>query len=105
VQAEIEVQVLRMGGVAARAEDGEEIAAGGDPDPGGEPDRGEEGGYGGRGPIGRAHGDAAAVAQGKREDVEGVALGVLAELASHLTVALAADVAGPVSTAARSDPR
>ena len=81
--------MLRMGGVAAGSEDGEEIAAGGDPD------RGEEGGHGGRGLVGRAHGDAATVAQGKGEDVEGVALGVLAELAGRLIVAVAADVARP----------
>jgi hypothetical protein len=41
------------------------------------------------------HGDAAAVAQGEGGDVEGVALGVLAELAGRRVVAVAADVAGP----------
>src|SRR5687767_1984138 len=89
MRAEIEVQVLRMSAVAAGTEDGEEIAAGGGSD------RGEEGSDRGRGSVGRAHGDAPAVAQGKGEDVEGVALGVLAELAGRIIIAVAADVAWP----------
>src|SRR6185503_19355132 len=85
VQAEIDMQMVGVRRVAAGAEHGEEIAAGGGAE------RGEEGRLGGRRPRGRPQGEAAAVALNEGGDVEGIASGVLAKLARGFVVAVAAD--------------